>query len=648
MSLIRLTDIDYSVGGPPLLDGASLAIEPGERVCLIGRNGVGKSTLLRIIEGSLTPEAGRLQYAEGIRVTRLEQAVPADLDGGVFEVVSAGLGELGGLLARHHDLSEALAAGEGDARALGDLQAAIEAAGGWQIEQRVEAVLSRFGLPAQARFADLSGGLKRRVLLARAVAAGPDVLLLDEPTNHLDIEAIGWLEAFMRECDASIVFVSHDRAFLQAVATRIVEIDRGRLTSWPGDYANYLRRRAERDHAEAEAQARFDKKLKREEAWIREGIKARRTRNEGRVRALQAMRRERAERRERPGSAHLAMASAERSGKRVIEAEHVDYAIDGRQLVRDFSSRIQRGDRVGILGPNGAGKTTLLRLLVGEIAPDRGRIKHGTGLHIAYFDQHRAVLDESLSARDNVAGGASFIDLGSGGRRHVMGYLQDFLFSPARANAPISQLSGGERNRLLLARLFARPANLLVLDEPTNDLDVETLELLEERLVDYPGTLLLVSHDRAFLDNVVTSVLVPEGDGVIGEYVGGYTDWRRQRQAAAGSKVAGAARGDASAAERASASAASQGGRRAAPKGLTYGESLELDALPARIESLEAALDAERRQASDPALYQADAATIQAAMAALEAAEAELGDAYARWEALEARREAARDADGRA
>ncbi|AUB78467.1 ATP-binding cassette domain-containing protein [Spiribacter roseus] len=626
MSLIRVDEIEFSVGGPPLLKDASLTIEDRERVCLVGRNGVGKSTLLRIIEGAIEPDAGRVQRGEAAKVSRLEQAVPDHLDGRVFDVVTEGLGSLGELLARHHDLAMAIGAGEGDIDELTDLQSRIEAAGGWQIEQRVDAVLTRFGLPADSLFSGLSGGLKRRVLLARAVVPGPDVLLLDEPTNHLDIDAIRWLENFMREFDGAVVFVTHDRAFLQAVATRIVEIDRGQLTSWPGDYANYLRRREERDHAEAEEQARFDKKLKQEEAWIRQGIKARRTRNEGRVRALKAMRKARAERRERPGEARLTMAEGERSGKRVIEAEHLSYAIDGKPLVTDFSTRIIRGDRIGILGPNGVGKTTLIRLLVGELAPDSGSIKLGTGLQVAYFDQHRASLDDRRTARENVAGGEDFIDLGDGKRRHVMGYLQDFLFSPERANAPISRLSGGERNRLLLAQLFARPSNLLILDEPTNDLDVETLELLEERLVDYTGTLLLVSHDRAFLDNVVTSVFVPEAGGHIGEYVGGYEDWRRQSQA------------DAAPREPAKRRASKPASSPKKPRKLSYGEALELDELPARIETLEAAAEAAREKANDPTLYQADAATVQATLDALEQAEAELAAAYDRWEALEAQR----------
>jgi ATP-binding cassette subfamily F protein uup len=629
MSLVRLDEIEYAVGGPPLLERASLTINDRERVCLVGRNGVGKSTLLRIIEGALEPDAGQVQRGEAVRISRLEQAVPSHLEGRVFDVVTQGLGDLGALLARHHDLAMALGAGEGDVDELTELQSRIEAAGGWQLEQRVDAVLTRFGLPADSDFSGLSGGLKRRVLLARAVVHEPDVLLLDEPTNHLDIEAIQWLEGFMREFDGAVVFITHDRAFLQAVATRIVEIDRGQLTSWPGDYANYLRRREERDHAEAEEQARFDKKLRQEEAWIRQGIKARRTRNEGRVRALKAMRQARSERRERPGDARLTMAEGERSGKRVIEAEHLSYAINGQPLVKDFSTRIIRGDRIGILGPNGAGKTTLIRLLVGELAPDSGSVKLGTGLEIAYFDQHRAALDDRRSARENVAGGEDFIDLGDGKRRHVMGYLQDFLFSPERANAPISRLSGGERNRLLLARLFARPSNLLVLDEPTNDLDVETLELLEERLVDYSGTLMLVSHDRAFLDNVVTSVFVPEGGGHIGEYVGGYADWRRQAQPATRT-------GQTSRTARPAARAS-----RPKPRALTYAETIELDGLPAHIETLEAEAENARARANDPALYQSDAATIQSTLTALETAEATLTEAFERWEALEARRHGA-------
>ena len=624
MSLIQLDDLEFSVGGPPLLEHAELSIEPGERVCIVGRNGVGKSTLLRLMDGTLSPDAGHVRYDPAVVVSRLEQAVPSGVEGSVFAVVSAGLGEVGSLITQYYQLAQAMSE-DGSADALAQVQAAIDAADGWQVEQRVEAVLSRFDLPADTLFDDLSGGMKRRVLLARAVVSRPDVLLLDEPTNHLDIEAITWLEGFLREFSGSVVFVTHDRAFLQAIATRIVEVDRGALTSWPGDYQNYLRRRAERLHAEALDQARFDKKLKQEETWIRQGIKARRTRNEGRVRALESMREARAARRSAPGQAKLTMAAGDRSGRLVAEADRVSYAIGGKTLVSDFSTRILRGDRIGIIGPNGVGKTTLLRLLLGELTPDSGRVRLGTNLQVAYFDQHRRSLDDQRSARDNVAGGEEFIDLGDGRQRHVMGYLQDFLFTPDRANAPITRLSGGERNRLLLAQLFARPANLLVLDEPTNDLDVETLELLEERLIDFKGTLMLVSHDRTFLDNVVTSVLVPEGDGHIGEYVGGYADWLRQR-------------------DRPSQSAATAQPNRPASKPkssgkLSYKDARDLAQLPEQIEQLENALQQASDRVNDPALYQQSADDIQAATTALAQAEAALASAFERWEALEAERE---------
>lgn len=624
MSLIQLDDLEFSVGGPPLLEHADLSIEPGERVCIVGRNGVGKSTLLRLMDGTLSPDAGHVRYDPAVVVSRLEQAVPSGVEGSVFAVVSAGLGEVGALITQYHQLAQALSEG-GSADALAQVQAAIDAADGWQVEQRVEAVLSRFDLPADALFDDLSGGMKRRVLLARAVVSRPDVLLLDEPTNHLDIEAITWLEGFLREFSGSVVFVTHDRAFLQAIATRIVEVDRGALTSWPGDYHNYLRRRAERLHAEALDQARFDKKLKQEETWIRQGIKARRTRNEGRVRALESMREERAARRSAPGQAKLTMAAGDRSGRLVAEADNVSYAIGGKTLVSGFSTRILRGDRIGIIGPNGVGKTTLLRLLLGELTPDSGRVRLGTNLQVAYFDQHRRSLDDQRSARDNVAGGEEFIDLGDGRQRHVMGYLQDFLFTPERANAPITRLSGGERNRLLLAQLFARPANLLVLDEPTNDLDVETLELLEERLIDFKGTLMLVSHDRTFLDNVVTSVLVPEGNGQIGEYVGGYADWLRQRDRPS--------RTTPNAQPSRPASKPKSSGK------LSYKDARDLAQLPEQIEQLERAVQQASDQVNDPALYQQSAADIQAATSALEQAQAALASAFERWEALEAQRE---------
>ncbi|KAB2898586.1 MAG: ATP-binding cassette domain-containing protein, partial [Dokdonella sp.] len=530
MALVQLLGVDYSVGGPLLLDQVDLVVEPRERVCIVGRNGAGKSTLLRLVAGELRPDDGEVRVQGGVRVARLAQEVPHGLAGSVFDVVAAALGELGALLAQFHQLSHQLEL-PGHADALARVQARIDAEQGWDLDRRVDGVLTRLELPAEARFADLSGGMKRRVLLARALVLAPDVLLLDEPTNHLDIEAIDWLEKLLLGFDGAVLFVTHDRRFLRALATRIVEIDRGRVTSWPGDYANYLRRREERLHAQAQANALFDRKLAAEEVWIRQGIKARRTRNEGRVRALQAMRRERAQRRELAGRARLRVADAAGSGRRVVEAKRITFAYGGQVIARDFSTTIQRGDRVGLIGANGSGKTTLLKLLLGELMPQSGTVTLGTQLQVAYFDQHRASLREDLSALDNVAEGREYIEI-DGSRKHALGYLQDFLFAPERARAPITALSGGERNRLLLAKLFARPSNLLVMDEPTNDLDVETLELLEELLTDYRGTLLLVSHDRDFLDNVVTSTLVLEGAGRIGEYVGGYSDWLRQRPAA--------------------------------------------------------------------------------------------------------------------
>jgi len=581
MALVQLLGVDYSVGGPLLLDQVDLVVEPRERVCIVGRNGAGKSTLLRLVAGELRPDDGEVRVQGGVRVARLAQEVPHGLAGSVLDVVAAALGELGALLAQFHQLSHQLEL-PGHADALARVQARIDAEQGWDLDRRVDGVLTRLELPAEARFADLSGGMKRRVLLARALVLAPDVLLLDEPTNHLDIEAIDWLEKLLLGFDGAVLFVTHDRRFLRALATRIVEIDRGRVTSWPGDYANYLRRREERLHAQAQANALFDRKLAAEEVWIRQGIKARRTRNEGRVRALQAMRRERAQRRELAGRVRLRVADAAGSGRRVVEAKRITFAYGGKVIARDFSTTIQRGDRVGLIGANGSGKTTLLKLLLGELAPQSGTVTLGTQLQVAYFDQHRASLREDLSALDNVAEGREYIEI-DGARKHALGYLQDFLFAPERARAPITALSGGERNRLLLAKLFARPSNLLVMDEPTNDLDVETLELLEELLTDYRGTLLLVSHDRDFLDNVVTSTLVLEGDGRIGEYVGGYSDWLRQRPAMA----AVAAPPRAVPVEPAPATPAPAAAAPARRK-LGYNESRELAQLPQRIEALEA------------------------------------------------------------
>ncbi len=628
MALVQLLGVDYSVGGPLLLDQVDLVVEPRERVCIVGRNGAGKSTLLRLVAGELRPDDGEVRVQGGVRVARLAQEVPHGLAGSVFDVVAAALGELGALLAQFHQLSHQLEL-PGHADALARVQARIDAEQGWDLDRRVDGVLTRLELPAEARFADLSGGMKRRVLLARALVLAPDVLLLDEPTNHLDIEAIDWLEKLLLGFDGAVLFVTHDRRFLRALATRIVEIDRGRVTSWPGDYANYLRRREERLHAQAQANALFDRKLAAEEVWIRQGIKARRTRNEGRVRALQAMRRERAQRRELAGRARLRVADAAGSGRRVVEAKRITFAYGGQVIARDFSTTIQRGDRVGLIGANGSGKTTLLKLLLGELMPQSGTVTLGTQLQVAYFDQHRASLREDLSALDNVAEGREYIEI-DGSRKHALGYLQDFLFAPERARAPITALSGGERNRLLLAKLFARPSNLLVMDEPTNDLDVETLELLEELLTDYRGTLLLVSHDRDFLDNVVTSTLVLEGAGRIGEYVGGYSDWLRQRPAA--TVVAAPPRAvPAEPAPTTPAPAAAAPARRK----LGYNESRELAQLPQRIEALEARIAELGHALQEPAFYQREAAAIVAANDELSSLQRELDAAYARWSELD-------------
>lgn len=627
MPLLTLNNIDYSVGGPLLIKDATLAIDPGERVCVVGRNGEGKSTLLKLIAGEIAPDDGRIARSEGLRIARMPQEVPRDLAGTVFDVIALGGGDTGRLLAEYHHVSHAP---EVDTERLSELHEAIDAAQGWTLEARATQAVERLGLPEDTDFAALSGGMKRRVLLAQALLLSPDVLLLDEPTNHLDIEAIAWLENFLREFSGAIIFVTHDRAFLQALATRIVEIDRGRISSWPGDYQNYLRRKEERAHAEAMENALFDKKLAQEEVWIRQGIKARRTRNEGRVTALKAMRRERAARREQQGLAKLEVAEASSSGKRVLRAVNVSYAIGGRKLVRDFSTTILRGDRVGIVGPNGIGKTTLIRLLLGELTPDQGEIIVGTQLQVAYFDQYRATLREDWNALDNVAEGQEFIDIG-GRRTHVLGYLQDFLFSPERARAPITRLSGGERNRLLLARLFARPSNLMILDEPTNDLDIETLELLEEQLAAYTGTVLLVSHDRAFLDAVVTSTLVLEGDGRIGDFVGGYSDWEQQRsQAVERARVAAVEKAAAPVVTTAPTTQASP------RRKLSYKEQRELEQLPARIEALETEIAQRTAAMTEPGFFQRDGAVIVADQQALAERQRELEVAYGRWQELEA------------
>jgi ATP-binding cassette subfamily F protein uup len=625
--LITLQDVSLAYGHVPLLDRVNLAVEPGERVCLVGRNGAGKTTLLRVVAGEAVPDEGEVRM-DG-RVGYLAQDIPLDESRTAFELVADGLGDLGSLIAEYHAAAHALESAPDDqglAR-LGRLQQALEARDGWRLEQRVEALLTRFGLPADQPLSELSGGTRRRVLLARALVNEPDVLLLDEPTNHLDVESITWLEDTLLEWRGALLFITHDRAFLDRLATRIVELDRGQLTSWPGDYRNYLQKREERLAVEEQQNALFDKRLAQEEAWIRQGIKARRTRNEGRVRALVQLRRERADRREQQGKVRIEVEHAGPSGKRVVETEHARVARGGRTLIRDLSVNIQRGDRIGIIGPNGVGKTTLLKLLLGELPPDSGTVRHGTKLAVAYFDQQREQLDPEKSVMDNLNLGKDTISV-NGRDRHVMSYLQDFLFSPERVRSPVKSLSGGERNRLLLARLFARPANVLVLDEPTNDLDVETLELLEELLAEYEGTVLLVSHDRAFLDNVVTSTLAFEGEGEVREYVGGYSDWLRQRPATSGAEVKRSE-------PRAQPAASKPQQERPKSRKLSYKDQRELEQLPARIEALEAEQAALHARLSDPALYQQEGG-IAAAGARLQEVETELAEAYARWEALEA------------
>jgi ABC transport system ATP-binding/permease protein len=625
MALITLRNIQLGFGGPSVLEDVGFSIEPGERICLLGRNGSGKSTLMKIIAREIKPEDGELVVSQGACITRLEQEVPGMFTGSVFEVVADGLGELGGLVKRYHETSAALESG-GDAALLKQLehvQHELEAVNGWQTEQRVETVISRLSLDPDLEFDQLSGGLKRRVMLARALVQEPDLLLLDEPTNHLDIESIDWLEEFLKGYGGTLLFVTHDRVFMQKLATRIIELDRGQLTDWPGDYANFLRRKDEMLNAEEKANQRFDKKLAQEEVWIRQGIKARRTRNEGRVRALKQMREERVRRREREALATMSMQESERSGKLVAEVVDIGYAWDEEPVIKGFSTTIQRGDKVGIIGPNGSGKTTLLGLLLGRLQPQQGSVKLGTRLEVAYFDQLRDSLREEMSVQDNLADGSDKVEI-NGASRHVISYLQDFLFTPDRARQPVRSLSGGERNRLLLAKLFARPFNILVMDEPTNDLDMETLELLEELLLEFDGTLLLVSHDRSFLNHVVTSTLVFEGNGRIGEYVGGYDDWVRQRGALAEQGKPAP-----------KAVAPRRQPHKPKPDKLSYKDQRELDGLPERIEQLDTELEALHSTMADPGFYQQDRALIAQQAGRLEQLEQELEQAYQRWEMLE-------------
>ncbi|MCI1009634.1 ATP-binding cassette domain-containing protein [Pseudomonas oryzihabitans] len=636
MALLKFTNVSLAFGVTPLLDGVSWQIERGERVCIIGRNGTGKSSLLRIVKGEQQADDGEVWRAPALKIGELPQELPRADDRSVFDVVAAGLAGVGELLAEYHHLTQDTS-GELDMERLMHVQQELEARDGWRLQQLVESTLSRLQLPAEKTLAELSGGWRRRVLLAQALVAEPDLLLLDEPTNHLDIGAIAWLEDALRGYPGAVLFITHDRAFLQALATRILELDRGNLIDWQGDYASFLVHKEQQLAAEETANALFDKRLAQEEVWIRQGIKARRTRNEGRVRALKAMRNERSERRERQGKANLLLETADKSGKQVILAEHMSYAHPGGEpLIRDLTLLIQRGDRIGLLGPNGSGKTTLLKLLLGDLQPTAGKIQYGTKLEIAYFDQLRLQLEPEKTVIDNLAEGREFITI-NGQDRHVLSYLGDFLFSPQRARTPVKALSGGERARLLLAKLFSKPANLLVLDEPTNDLDVETLELLEEVLLSFEGTVLMVSHDRAFLDNVVTSTLVFEGEGRVREYVGGYQDWLRQGgsprllgvQTREDSKPAPAKAEPASAAAPVAAAAAP------AKRKLSYKEQRELDALPGAIETAEIELEALQTAIADPGFYQLPNEVTQAKLARMDALQAELDRLIERWAELE-------------
>jgi ATP-binding cassette subfamily F protein uup len=626
MGLIWINEVSVGFGGPRLLDGATLRIEAGERIGLLGRNGSGKSTLMKLLVGDITPDSGGIIRSNDIRIAMLPQDVPDDLPGTVYDVVAAGGSGHLDLLREYHLLTQQMdrSAEDGLLSKLERLQRRLETSGAWLYHQRVETVIARTDLQGNAEFRFLSAGIKRRVFLARALANDPDLLLLDEPTNHLDINAILWLEDFLRKFEGTLMFVTHDRAFLRRLATRIVEIDRGRLMSFPCDYGTYLERRQADLAAQENRWREFDKKLAREETWVRQGIKARRTRNEGRVRALMQMRRERGRRLEQAGNVRLTIQEAERSGKLVAEARKISFAFADRTIVEGFSTVILRGDKVGIIGPNGSGKTTLLKILLGSLEPQQGRVRLGTGIRIAYFDQLRAQLDENRSLKDNIADGSDTVVTG-GVSRHIVGYLQDFLFPPEQIPAPVRSLSGGERNRLLLAKLFILPSNVLVLDEPTNDLDAETLELLEDRLLEYSGTILLVSHDRAFLNNVATSTIVFEGGGRLQEYVGGYDDWLRQRTAPDVPLQA--------------ASKEPKPGKDKPPKErqkLSYKETRELSALPQKLEALEEEKERLMTTLNSPAFYERrDAVEINRAGDRLEELEKELDEAYGRWDELE-------------
>lgn len=643
MDLVRLVDAELAFGTIPILDKAEFKVSSGERVCIVGRNGAGKSTLMQVVEGVIALDGGEINRLKGVTIARLEQDPPKNIDSTVFDYIAQGFPEVADVLSAYHKLSHevALSPTEGNLVKLDKLQNRLESVDGWAFETQINTVISRLALDGDVNLSSLSGGWLRKVALARALVRSPDLLLLDEPTNHLDVKAITWLETFLLDFKGAVLFISHDRAFIHKLATRIVDLDRGNILNFPGNYQTYIEGKEEALKVEEQQNALFDKKLAQEETWIRQGIKARRTRNEGRVRALKALRVERQARLEKMGNAEINISNANRSGKLVFEAKNISFGYGDKLLIKDFSSLVMRGDRIGFVGPNGVGKTTLIKLLLGDIAVNAGSVKQGVNLEIAYFDQYRMALDEELSVQDNVADGKQELTI-DGNTRHVLGYLQDFLFSPKRARTPVKALSGGEKNRLLLAKLFSKPSNLLVLDEPTNDLDIETLELLEEIVANYPGTVLTVSHDRAFINNIVTSIYAFEGDGVVQEIFGDYKEYqhfidkrdaqRQQAQTLDKQKRQAEEQGNktASSSSQNTSSASVKRGKK-----LSYKLQKELDELPALLEQLEEQVEALQSQVNSPDFFKADSEQTQEILNQLSEAESKLDTAFSRWEELE-------------